>query len=57
MKTVKDFFSPSTWLEKPAPAIIDPTDFVGKRLDDDRFQTHCDVLVIGGGGKEWTESI
>jgi FAD dependent oxidoreductase len=49
MKTIKNFFSPQHWLDKPAP-IIDPTDFVGKKLDDDRFQTHCDVLVIGGGG-------
>jgi FAD dependent oxidoreductase len=49
MKTIKNFFSPQHWLEKPA-TVIDPTDFVGKKLDDDRFQTHCDVLIIGGGG-------
>jgi len=49
MKTIKNFFSPQHWLDKPAP-VNDPTDFVGKKLDDHRFQTHCDVLVIGGGG-------
>lgn len=50
MKKVKNFFTPridtSVQSDKPDKGFIGEN----KEVNDDNFQTHCDVLVIGGGG-------
>ncbi|XP_011197798.2 FAD-dependent oxidoreductase domain-containing protein 1 [Bactrocera dorsalis] len=47
MKKVKQFFTPL--FEKKledVEANVEPS----TRMDDNEFQTHCDILIIGGGG-------
>lgn len=47
MKKVKQFFTPL--FEKKhedVEANVEPSN----RMDDNEFQTHCDILIIGGGG-------
>ncbi|XP_018794245.1 PREDICTED: FAD-dependent oxidoreductase domain-containing protein 1 [Bactrocera latifrons] len=47
MKKVKQFFTPLFEKKlKDVEANVEPSN----RRDDNEFQTHCDVLIIGGGG-------
>uniref|UniRef100_A0A1B0A538 FAD dependent oxidoreductase domain-containing protein n=1 Tax=Glossina pallidipes TaxID=7398 RepID=A0A1B0A538_GLOPL len=58
MKKVRDFFLPNNWTSKGTETTETSTlnnnekRFEGEKgnSSDDVFQTHCDVLVIGGGG-------
>lgn len=51
MGTVKNFFvSPkNATYEKPVEQ-LDIRDFANKQTETTEFQSHCDVLIIGGGG-------
>lgn len=59
MKTVKDFVVPSKTVKDPKKILNneiessneeDIDEVLQKYESKDQFQTHCDVLVIGGGG-------
>lgn len=46
MKNVKNFFVPDKKVISTEEDIRD----IRTRSNDNEFQTHCDVLIIGGGG-------
>lgn len=50
MKKVKNFFTPR--IDTSVTSNKPDRGFKGenKEISDDNFQTHCDVLIIGGGG-------
>lgn len=47
MRKVKNFFSP---LFKKRHEDVEENVESSNTIDDGEFQTHCDVLIIGGGG-------
>lgn len=47
---MKTWFNPKTYIEKQIQLEDDLDNTLKKYVDDSKFQTHCDVLIIGGGG-------
>lgn len=52
MKKVKNFILPKKFPNVIRPKIEKDSseDIIKKYIDPNAFQTHCDVLIIGGGG-------